>query len=360
MTRNLWLSMAVLAVSLAGCGGPDAMAMLGADDGVDDVETVEGELTATNRAATWLPMQEGNTWTFTSAMNTRTVTLTEVGDGMALLSGVFAHPVWVGTASDTSSTLLMWNGAKWVPFVRFGYARTSWTLGEGTCTTYTVRRSGTGVRVSTPAQDFADTRTISFEQKPDPVAFCTPPAFTELTFVPRVGLVAFKTGRGERFSLASAKVNGVSLPADAVTARVTLDAARYTSKPNTIVCITTPCPGNAETAVAKVHFEVTNTSSQAQVFRFNTGCQFDVEAVTAGGRVVARLSERRACTFALTTLRLEPGKSVAYDADFSLEDSNGLQLDGDFTLRAFLTTTSGAMGTPPSASTPLSVRVVAP
>ncbi|MCC6332659.1 MAG: hypothetical protein IT380_01570 [Myxococcales bacterium] len=358
MTRNLWLWMAVLAVSLVGCGGPDATAMVGVDDGVDDVETVEGELTSTSRAATWLPMQEGNRWTFTSATSARTVTLTDVGDGMALLSGLFAHPVWVGTASENSTTLLMWNGAKWVPFVRFGYARTAWILGEGRCTTYTARRSGTGVLVSTPAQDFADTRVISFEQKPDPVAFCTPPAFTELSFAPRVGLVGFKTGRGERFTLASASVNGNALPSVAVAARVTLDQARYTSKPNTIACITTPCPGNAETAVAKVRFEVTNTSSQAQVFRFTSGCQFDVEALTAGGRVVGRLSERRACTFAMTTLRLEPGKSVGYDADFALEDSQGLQLDGEFTLRAFLTSSSGAMGTPPSASAPVSVRVV--
>jgi hypothetical protein len=334
--------------------------MLGAEDGVDDVETVEGELTASNRAATWLPMQEGNRWTFASSVSSRTVTLTNVGGGMALLTGLFEQPTWVGVASDSSTTLLMWNGVKWVPFVRFGYARTSWTMGEGACTTFNVRRAGTGVRVATPAQDFTDTRVIAFEQKPDPVVRCMPPAFTELTFVPRVGLVAFKTGRGERFALVSAQVNGVSLPADAVTARLTLDAERYTSKPNTIVCITTPCPSNAETAVAKVHFTVTNTSSRTQVFRFNTGCQFDVEAVSASGRVVARLSERRFCTFALTTLQLEPGESATYDADFTLEDSNGLQLDGDFTLRAFLTTSSGAMGTRPSASAPLSVRVVHP
>lgn len=352
MARNVWLSMAL--VSLVGCGGPDAMAMLAADDGVDDVETVEGELTATSRAATWLPMQEGNTWVFTSGSSERTVTLTDVGDGMALLSGLYTQPVWVGHASANTTTLLMWNGAAWVPFVRFGYARTSWTLGEGMCSRFTVRRGATGARVETPAGDFTDTRTITFSQQPDPTAFCAPPAFTELSFVPRVGLVAFRTGRGERFVLKEALVNGKPVPAAATTARVSLDAASYTSKPNTIVCITTPCPSNAETAVAKVRFEVKNTSGAAQDFHFTSGCQFDVEALSASGRTVARLSERQVCTFAMTTLTLAPGEAKTYEADFALEDSAGLQLDGDFTLRATL---KSGTGMPPSASAPLSVHV---
>lgn len=358
MVRNAWWSLVVLLA--VGCGGPDASALLGVEDDVDGVETVEGELTATSRAATWLPMQEGNRWTFKSAAGARTVTLTQVGDGMAVLSGLFSQPVWVGVASPSSTTLLVWNGAAWVPFVRFGYARTAWKLGEGTCAAFTVRRTATGQRVQTPAGDFGDTRTIGFEQVPDPVAFCMPPAFTELSFVPRVGLVAFKTGRGERFVLEKAEVNGVALPAAAVGATLTLDAARYTSTPNTIRCVTQPCPSNAQTAVAKLDFEVRNTSSATQTFRFNTGCHFDVEAVSAGGRVVARLSERRACTFALTTLQLAPGEARRYQADFELTDSGGLQLDGEYTLRAFLLASSGAMGTAPSASAPFSVRISQP
>lgn len=355
MARNVWLS--TVLVALVGCGGPDAMAMLGADDGVDDVETVQGELTSTSRAATWLPMQEGNRWVFASANGEREVTLTGVGDGMGLLSGLYAQPVWVGHASANTTTLLLWNGAQWVPFVRFGYARTSWTVGDGACGRFKVRRSATGARVETPAGAFADTRTIAFELQPDPAARCAAPEFTELSFVPRVGLVSFLTGRGERFSLSRAEVNGVAVPAEATRATLSLDAASYTSKPNTIACITTPCPSNAETAVAKVHFEVKNTSGAAQTFHFTSGCQFDVAVETATGRTVARLAERQVCHFALTDLALAPGEAKTFDADFSLEDSQGLQLDGDFTLRATLNASTGAMGMPPSASVPLAVHV---
>lgn len=355
MVRSVWLSMGL--VALVGCGGPDAMAMLGADDGVDDVETLEGELTSTSRAATWLPMQEGNRWTFTSASGSREVTLTDVGSGMALLSGLHAQPVWVGHASANTTTLLMWNGADWVPFVRFGYARTTWTVGEGACNTFKVRRVATGSRLATAAGDFTDTRTIAFEQQVDPSVRCAAPEFTELTFVPRVGLVSFVTGRGERFSLARAQVNGAAMPVEATTTVLSLDAASYTSKPNTIACIAAPCFSNAETAVAKVRFQVKNVSATSQSFHFTSGCQFDVEAVTATGHTVARLAERQVCHFALTDLVLAPGEAKTFDADFTLEDSQGLQLDGDFTLRATLNASAGAMRTPPTASVPLAVRV---
>jgi hypothetical protein len=55
---------------------------------------------------------------------------------------------------------------------------------------------------------------------------------------------------------------------------------------------------------------------------------------------------------------LAPGEAKSFDVDFALEDSQGLQLDGDFTLRATLNASADAMGTPPSASAPLMVRVV--
>jgi len=357
MARKRWL---VLAAALASCGGPDALSMSAVDDGVDDVETVQGELTATSRAATWLPLQEGNRWVFSSATGTRTVSLSNVGNGMALLTGLFSQPTWVGAASPSSTTLLLWNGAAWVPFVRFGYARTAWRFGDERCTAFVARRSATGLDFSTPAGDFTDTRSIAFEPVADSTARCTPPAFTELTFVPRVGLAAFTTGRGERFVLASASVDGMQLPTSAITARVTLDAERYTSRPNTLRCVTQPCPDNSETAEAKLRFEVRNTSSAAQSFRFTSDCHFDVEVLTAGGRVVASIAERRTCRFAASTLVLQPGEAKVYEAELELEDSNSLQLDGDFTLRAWLSSSSSAMGAPVSASVPLQVRVVSP
>ncbi len=356
MTRAAWLMTGV--VVLAGCGGPDAVGLAGADDGIDDVEVLEGALTATSRAATWLPMQEGNRWVFTSASGQRQVTLTSVGGGRGLLTGLYAQPVWVGLASADAPTLSRWNGAAWGPLVRFGYARTSWTVGEGPCNRFTARRSATGERVVGPAGDFSDTRTIAFDIKPDPTARCVAPDIAALTFASRVGLVAFETGRNERFVLSSARVNGVSLPSAATAATLSLDAAVYRSTPNTIACVTAPCPSSAKTAVAKVRFVVRNTSVAAQTYRFTSGCLFDLEVVAASGRTVARLSERQLCTLALTDVVLAAGAARVFETDFTLEDASGLQLDGDFTLRASLTASGGAPGSAPSASAPLSVRVV--
>jgi hypothetical protein len=157
-------------------------------------------------------------------------------------------------------------------------------------------------------------------------------------------------------------VNGRDVPAAAssdVQAKVVLDRVNYESLPNTIVCITTPCPSNAQTAEAKVELQLKNTGSSAQTWQFATGCQFDVDLVSATGRVVRRLSEGRACTFALTSLTLGAGQSKVYAASIPLADRDGLQLSGTFTVRARLIP-SGSATAVPTASSSLNVRVLTP
>lgn len=355
------LLVSLVALSLCACG-PDSSAMVGDDLESDGVETYDAELTSTSRSSTWFPFQSGNSWTFRSASGaTRTVQLTQVSDGMGLLTGLFERPVWVGLTTDTSTTLQMWSGNAWVPFIRFGYARTTWRTSSQVCTGLVGRRLATGTSVTTPAGTYSDTRTIGFSQVSDPAVLCAPQAFSELTFVPNVGLVAFRTGSNQRFQLVSARVNGQTIPAPAaadVTAKVTLDQASYVSLPNTIRCITAPCESNAQTAEAKVTFELKNLGTTSKTWNFSTGCQFDVELVSMSGTVVRRLSEGRACTFALTSLTLAAGQSKAYTASVALEDRNGLQLDGSYTVRARLI--PSGTGTAPSASASLSVQVLAP
>jgi hypothetical protein len=264
--------------------------------------------------------------------------------------------------SDTSTTLQQWNGSAWESLVRFGFSTTTWKTNNTTCKGLVGKRASTGTVVTTTAGSFSDTRTISFAQVSTPTTLCGTPAFTELTFAANVGLVSFKSGTNQRYNLVSATVGGVSIPVAAqsdLSARVVLDKASYESLPNTIQCIRAPCSSNAVTAEAKVELQLKNLGSTSATYQFATGCQFDVELVSSSGRVVRRLSDSRSCTFATSSLTLGAGQSKVYAASIPLADSTGLQLDGNFTVRAKLTPSSNA-STAPSATSTLSVEVLAP
>jgi hypothetical protein len=357
------LTASVVALVLCACG-PDAGALLHSEDvDTDEVTTVttESELTTVNRADLWSPMNEGNSWSFESTTGaSRSMRMSSVVGGIAELKGLTPASMWVGVSAPSSSTLMQWDAtsARWRPWLRFGFSNSTWTMGAAPCTGAHLHRSATGALVSTPAGDFADTRTIAVEQIPSTTAFCAPPTFTELTFAAGVGLVAFRTGHGERFVLKSATVAGKRLPAAStgVTASLTLDATSYISKPNTIRCITTPCPSNEETAVAKARFTVTNGSPTSVSWVFRSGCQFDVELVASSGLVVKRLSDDRPCTLSLTSVTLAPGQSRTWNADVALVDRDGLQLDGAFSARARLIPSSATVSAP-FATRALVVRV---
>ncbi|MBL8918330.1 MAG: hypothetical protein JNJ54_05680 [Myxococcaceae bacterium] len=357
--RALFASL--VSVVVVACG-PDAQLLVDAQDVDTDeaVATAENELTSSSRVSVWFPSATGNTWTYEASTGSRTIRLANVGDGMAEVFGLSTSSTWVGVSSSSGNTLMRWDegAGTWTSWLRFGFASTPWSVGTAPCTGAKYRRSATGTTTNTPAGAFADTRTIAIEQIPSKTALCAPPAFSELTFAANVGLVAFKTGRGERFVLKSATVGGKPLPAggNTVSASLTLDKAAYVSTPNTIRCITTPCPSNEQTAVAKATFTVTNGSGASQTWSFRTGCQFDLELVAASGLVVKRLSDERACTMALTSVTLAPGQSRTWSADVVLSDRDGLQLDGSYTARARLIPSSNVSGAP-TASRSFSVRI---
>ncbi len=357
MTRLLLPTLVSLA--LFACG-PDAVANLG-DDGADDsMEVFEGALTSTSRGQTWFPLANGNEWTFVSSSGaTRVVKLSQVADEMGLLTGLFPQPMWVGRTSPSATTLYLWNGEAWLPWLRFGYARTQWKTSTAVCSGLVGERLSTGTVLETEAGSFSDTRVIGFSPISSPTVRCAPPPISTVSLEANLGLIAFRTGQNEDFTLRRAVVAGKTFPAAQVAAKVSLDRAAYVSYPNTIQCITTPCPSNAQTAEAKVTFELRNTSSTTQAWQFSTGCQFDVEVVSMAGRVVRRLSDDRMCTFALSSLRLSPGQSKSFTGLVPLADANGLQLSGSYTVRARLIP-SGSEAAAPAATASLKVDVLTP
>lgn len=345
--------------ALLACG-PDAEALVETHDVDSDeaLSTAESELTSSSNSSVWFPLNENNSWTFESGSSSRTLSLSSVGNGMAYLSGT-SPGAWVGVSSSSANTLARWDASSrtWVSWLRFGFASTTWTIGSGECVGLKLKRSSTGSAVMTPAGAFSDTRTISITQVPSRTALCAPPEFTELTFAAGVGLVAFRTGYGQRFVLKSATVGSKRWPAaQGVTATLTLDKSAYVNKPNTIRCITTPCPGNDVTAVMKATFRVTNNGTSSMTWNFRTGCQADVELVGSNGLTVKRLSDERVCTQALSSVTLAAGQSRSWQLDVPLMDRDGLQLDGSFTARARLIPAS-ATPAAPAATAAFTVRI---
>lgn len=325
----------VCAVALFSCGTNTSLVASPGDTELENDAASASDALSTNRASVWFPMQEGNTWTLQSASGeSRTVTLSNVFDGVGYLSGL---DQWLGTTTSAPNTLYMYDevAETWDPFIRFGYAVTPWVWGSGACSTYDVKRAPNAGPLMTPAGTFSDVRIISFERQPSPTARCMPPAFTALTFAPHVGLVAIQT-YDQTFLLASATVKGKSYPLQTgIAGKLSFDKTEYINTPNTIRCITTPCPSNAVTAVAQATYTVTNFGPKSETFQFNTGCQFDVTLINNEGKTVRSLSDDRFCTQALTSFTLKKGESKTFSAQLSLENDDG-QLFGDFTAAAAL------------------------
>lgn len=360
------MSMRAAAVALvfaAACGVTDPSQESAPLPGGDELESTGAELT-TSYASVWWPMQEGNTWKFTSATSGRTLSYSDVSQGIAFFSGLIPDGRWVGYSSSAPNSAYTWNdtAGTWEPFIRFGYSTTAWTWGSGPCSTYQVRRTATGQTVTGAAGTFTDTRTIGFLLTPAPTARCVAPPFDSITFAANVGPVAFTTPNGERFVLTSAKVGTTAYPRSTSTGSVKgalrFDASSYVNEPNTIFCIRAPCPSNAKTAVAHATYTVTNGTSTSATWQFSSGCQFNIDLVNSSGTVVKSLSDDRFCTQSLTSITLAPGQSKTFTADLELAGRTGEQLSGTFTGKAYLSPRTTAPSA--SASASFSVKIQSP
>lgn len=356
----------VASFGLSACGDADSTAEIGngAEFAAEEEVASTGDALLSSAASVWLPMQQGNTWTFTGETGaTKTISFDDVGGGIAWLDGMSREAQWVGVASSAPNTLYSWNGslAKWEPFYRFGYAVTSWKIGSG-CDAFTLKRTATDATVTVPAGAFTGARTIGYQHNPPITARCIVPVLSSVTFAPGVGPIAFSSGGGEKFTLTSARVNGKVYPAAvaAVTAKLTFDKTAYVNKSNTIRCITTPCPGNGENAVAKFTYTVTNGTKTSQTWQFSSGCQFDVQLVsTATNKVVKSVADGLFCTQALTQVTLAPGQSKSYAGQLELALEDGTQLDGAYSAKAFMVPRQGvASAAVVPASANLTVSIV--
>ncbi len=353
--------LAVVAVVLAGCG-PE---LGGPIDGEDTLDTRSSELSS-NRASVWFPMGAGNTWTLAATSPntlpaTRTVWLTLTqGDTLARLVGLTPTHQWIGVDTSASTTLNIRSttSAAWAPFIRFGYAVTPWAWGSGACGTFTAHRIATGDSIETDAGKFTDVRTIRFDLKPAANVRCATPAFQDLSFAPGVGLVALTTAAGDRYLLKSARVGAAQYPVDAASALIgtlTSDAAVYTNKPDTIVCITTPCPSNEVTATATFSFKVKNTASVA--VGINTiGCLHNIELLDGTGAVIKSINEARFCDPNTHSTVFAPGETKVYGGTLELK-AGTTQLLGNLTARAYLSQRSPSG---PVATDTVAIKVKAP
>jgi hypothetical protein len=330
-----WRVVAALSTMLAGCG-PDEGSMEHASG--DENTTVSDALTSSSAASTWFPLRAGNTWSFKSNLGaTRTISLSQVSQNQATVTGLYAQPAQFSVLSSTSPTLQRWAFGVWEPLIRFGYSNSAWTTSQVPCRGLTVSRSETGSVVNVPAGSFSDTRTIEFEWVANPLVRCVALEIGSMTFQAKVGLVRFETGRGEVFELVSATVNGAQYPDSALTdleAKVDLDEASYVSLPNTNECRTMPCVSNARTAAASIQLEVKNKGRLARRFTLSSSCPWDVEILNAAGAVVRRLSDGRVCAAVASSVTLGPGQTRMYSARIPLAASNGTQLSGEYTARA--------------------------
>lgn len=369
------LSLAFLTLLAAACGNADSASdindgQLAAEE--EDIGTT-GDALLSNAASVWLPMQANNVWVLesTTTSATRTVSYEDLASGMAWANGLSSEGHWIGVSSGTPNTTYAWSSARnaWEPLFRFGYASTSWKwqAGSGTsgCDKFTMQRTASDLTVVTPAGTFTGARTISLNMNPLPSVRCAAPFISTITFAPGVGPISIVAGNNEKFVLKSATVGTKKYPSTTVPAGITsklkLDALSYTNVRNTIRCITTPCPSNGKTAVAKFDYTVTNGTQTSQTWQFSSGCQYDLTVSDGSGRSVRAVSEGRFCTQALTSVTIAPGQSKTWSGQLELVDRDGLLLDGSFTAKATLIPRSGITSASPSpASAPLSVKVVDP
>lgn len=331
-------------------------------------------LAQADRSARWFPLSAGNRWTFRDPRSNQSY---EIACDRAYgpykhVTNLFGGDRWLYAPTNWPfrNTIYVWNAdsRRWVPMFRFGVhsTQTTWEfpLSDGPCDRFQAQWGAEGLFVLTPAGAFNDGRALGFTLMPAPTARCLARGPEGITFVPGVGPVEIqdRIGMGPTvlLQLESAVVNGVAYPRPSQSpfdATVAADQRTYVSHPNTIVCITWPCPSNEQTAVAHFTFTVTNRSGTTQLLQFSSGQTFDFEIYDSYGHVVRAWSDGMAFTQALTQIDWAAGDARTFTGDVELKDRNGQQLSGIYTVRARLTTASWSPVAGPEATTTIEVQI---
>ncbi len=296
----------------------------------------------------WCKFERGNVWNLEDQATgqTREVRCDYSDRSFRYVSGLFGGDFWFWVDRSYPS-LYVWNAddGAWSFAARFGVTntRTTWDLDPtgSVCEDYKARWASFGTTISTPAGRFTNCRQLTLQLTPPPNVRCVAPPEASIWFKYGVGIVKVTTPLGEEYLLKSAIVGNAVYPATPAptggfATTVTLDKSSYQNRPNTIRCIRAPCPSNQVNDTAKVTFTVRNDTGASKTFNFSSGCQFNVEIADQNGRAVAALSDRIFCTMAFSNFTLRAGESKTFQADMELIDRSDLQLDGTFTVRAFV------------------------
>jgi hypothetical protein len=303
-------------------------------------------------ATRWFPLEEGNRWTLESGSETLTISCDYDYGAFHWVSGLTAmgDPVWLGYSATTPTNLYVWNSdsGTWSRYARFGafYSPWSFRFDDGPCGSFRARWVNNSLSVATLAGNFTGCRKVEFTQfNTQPNVKCAAP-ITAVVFAPEVGPVALEKD-GKTYRLSSAVVGTKTYPAVTsgvrFAATLTTDQSLYVNMPNTIRCIRAPCPSNEVTAEAECTLTVRNLSAQPVTLQFSSGKQFDFEVSDQAGAVVKAWSDDRAFIQAFTQITFSAGETKTFSGKVELKDRSGQQLDGMYTLRGFLATSSAAI-----------------
>jgi len=306
-----------------------------------------------NYSDTWFPLWEGNEWVFHSGLHEVRVA-TDYQDGNNYyLTGFLGADQWAyqNAWNTTYATrILSWNpnSASWSDLLRFEKANNvTWNvnLTNGACDTYKAQRKATGVSSSTPVGSFTSARRYQFDLVPEANVRCATPLMQSVVFAPGVGPVEFKSAAGTVYKLVSADVDGWSyglvapkqtLSSNGVQATLSLSSSRYNNQPNTIACITQPCPSNQVNGVANITFTVKNTGSTSKTFNFESGHQTEFVVVDSTGTTIAKWGSNQVFTQSATSVTLAAGQSKTWTATLEMLDNQGQQLAGYYTLQGWM------------------------
>ncbi len=333
--------------------------------------SISASAMAADYSETWFPLWEGNEWIFHSGtQEVRVATDYQDGDDLFYLTGFMGKDMWVyqdALSPTYYSRIQFWNAdaAAWKDLLRFEKANNvAWSvnLTGGACDTYSVQRTATNVTSTTPVGTFTGSRSYSLGLVPEMTARCMPSPMNSVIFAPTVGPVEFTSTAGAKYKRIGGYVDGTNytIPApkktvtsSGIQATLSLSAGRYNNQPNTIACITQPCPSNQVNANASLTLTVKNTSTSSKTFQFADGQPYNFTISDATGTAIAKWTDDHT-PIGVTSLTLAPGQSKTWTTSMAMLDVNDVQLAGFYTVRGWMV---GSTATP---SVPLFVANVAP
>lgn len=304
----------------------------------------------------YLPLERGNSWTLADPASTRdrqdvavTYTWRRSYHWMTGFQGKSGFWTYRYQRPGYTSPYL-WNfdsgRGTWSTLFRFDNPiGASWTTRlQGDACDLGLHLQATGLTVQTPAGRFTGCRRYDFTVR-DTTGTCPKPAWASVVLAPGVGIVEVSTTDGRTLQAWDLQVGGATYPTPPSETRdfagveltLGLDAYRYENVPNTIRCITFPCPGNEVTAEAEVSLGIANNTTGGL-----NAPGFDVEVREAGGKVVLTAG------LAYNRMRsMLPGERRTLKGTLELRDAQGSPLrPGAYTMVARLLGTTDPVEVP--------------